>query len=120
MANHTSHGIIGSLDSQAAMDAIERILPAHQQQRRLLEPPLCYKGFFTYTQATRLRVSSTSAVSFIHTPAAHDHNAENDAPIEQMVASSMVTDNVAHRVAANVPPEAQQALDFRFNGVPAL
>jgi hypothetical protein len=119
MANHTSHGIIGSLDSQAAMDAIERILPAHQQQRRLLESPMCHKGFCTHTQAARLRVSSASAVSFIHTPATHDHNAENDAPIEQMEANNMVADNVAHRVAANVPPEAQHALDFRFNGVPA-
>ena len=90
-------------NSQAALDAIERIPPAHQQHRRLLESPLCHKGFFTHTQAARLRVSSVSAVSFIHTLATHYHNAENDAPIEQMAANNMVTDNVAHRVAANVP-----------------
>ena len=43
MANNTNHGIVGSLDAQAALDAIERILPAHHQQRRLLESPLCHK-----------------------------------------------------------------------------
>jgi hypothetical protein len=91
MANHTSHGIAGSLDSQAAMDAIERMLPAHHQQRRLLESPLCYKGFFAHTQAARLRVSSDSPVTFIHTSATHDQNAENDAIIEQMAANNMVT-----------------------------
>jgi hypothetical protein len=82
MANHTSHGIAGSLDSQADMDAIERMFPGHQQHRRLLEPPLYHKGFFTHTQAASLRVSSASPVTFIHTPATHDQHAENDAPIE--------------------------------------
>ena len=106
MANQTTNGTIGSLDSQAAMDAIQRILPDHQQQRRLLESPLYHKGSFTHIQAARLSVSSASPVTFIHTPATHDHNAENDAPIEQMAANNMVTDNVAHRVAANVPPRS--------------
>ena len=36
-----------------------------------------------------------------------------------MAASNMVTDNVAHRVAAAAPAEAQHALNFRFNGVKA-
>jgi hypothetical protein len=119
MANHTSHGIVGSLDSQVALGAIERMLPGHQQQRRLLESPLCRKGFVAHTQAARLSVSSASpSRSSIHQQRT-TKTQKTTPPLNKWQQKNMATGNVAHRMAAAVPPEAQHALNFRFNGVPA-